>query len=336
MRTATRLTTLPASLLLAAGLASPARAAAPAPSLIAETLDAPGGWTAERMRRAEAGPRDMPELTARVKAAKPKPKKVPPITKAVVAKGHRKAPLKQIGRLYITGEDGRVATCTGTVVNSAHPGKGKGNGSVLLTAAHCLQDPADGWNARSLVFAPDLDKAATPHGLWSGYRTLMWSPWAENADPAFDYAFVAMFKRSSGSLQQTTNGQSMRFGMKKPKTWLRLYGYAVQHYPRNQNYPDEGTVLRMCKGRTSTATLGGDRFSTLKCDMSHGASGGPLITDLKKSGYGRIVGVTSFRKQGAARLYSPVLDKWAKDLFFRIRTVRVPVQEAPQDVVRAP
>ncbi|MEO3785143.1 serine protease [Actinocorallia sp. B10E7] len=327
------MTTLPTALLLAAGLSSPVRAA-PAPSPVARTLDVPGAWTAERMRRAEAHPRDLPERAAKVRPAKPA--KTPPITKAVIAKGHRKAPLKQIGRLYITGEDGRVATCTGTVVNSAYPKKGKGNGSVLLTAAHCLQDPDDGWNARSLVFAPDLDKEATPHGLWNGYRTLMWSPWVDRADPAFDYAFVAMSRRSSGTIQKKTSGQSLRFGAKKTRVWLRLYGYAVEHYPRNQDYPENGTVLRMCKGRTVPATLGGDRFSSLKCDMSHGASGGPLITDLKKSGYGRVVGVISFRKQGAARLYSPLFDRWTRELFFRIRTVRVPAQEAPQDVVRAP
>ncbi|WP_106398967.1 trypsin-like serine peptidase [Actinocorallia populi] len=322
---------LPTALLLAVGLAAPVRAA-PAPSPVSQELDAPGGWTAERMRRAEAAPRDMPARTRRAA-----PKKPPPIAKAVVAAKHRRAPLKQIGRLYITGEDGRVATCTGTVVNTARPGRGKGNGSVLLTAAHCLQDPSDGWNARSLVFAPDLDREAAPHGLWNGYRTLMWSPWTERADPAFDYAFVAMARHSSGTIQKKTNGQSLRFDVKrKARLWSRLYGYAVQHHPRNQDYPEGGSVLRMCRGRTGPVTLSGGRFHTLKCNMSHGASGGPLIAGMRKSGYGRIVGVTSFRKEGEAKLYSPVLDKWAKDLFLRIRTVRVPLQEAPQDVVRVP
>lgn len=330
MRTVIRLTMLPTALLLTAGAFSPAHAA-PVPEPVSQTLDAPGGWTAERMRRAEASPRDMP-----ARAVRPKPSKTPPVTKAVVAKGHRKAPLKQIGRLYIAGVDGRVATCTGTVVNSAYPERGKGNGSVVLTAAHCLRDPGDGWRARSLVFAPDLDREATPYGLWGGYRTLMWSPWAERADPAFDYAFVAMSRHSSGTLQRATNGQSLRFGTKNRKVWLRLYGYAVQHYPRNQEYPDGGSVLRMCKGRTKPATVSGRRFYALKCDMSHGASGGPLIASMKKSGYGRIIGVTSFRKQGEAGLYSPILDRRARRLFFRIRTVKTPLQEAPQDVVRVP
>jgi V8-like Glu-specific endopeptidase len=333
MRTALRLTTIPTALLVSVSAFSPGHAA-PAPRPVSHDLEVPGGWSTERMRRAEAEPRDLP-----VRAAKAKPAKSAPVTKAVVAKGHRKAPLKQIGRLYIEGVDGRLATCTGTVVNTAYPKKGKGNGSVILTAAHCLRDPDDGWRARSLVFAPDLDRRSTPYGLWSGHRTLMWSPWTERADPAFDYAFVAMARRDSGTIQKATKGQSLRFDAKKRKVWLRMYGYAVQYQPRNQEYPEGGSVLRMCKGRTAAADLSGRKFLALKCNMSHGASGGPLIASLKKSGYGRIVGVTSFRRQGEARLYSPVLDKNARRLFFSIRTVKVPVQEAPQDprdIVRRP
>ncbi len=326
MRTVIRLTTLPAALVAASAAFSPAHAARPAPSPVTGELHAPGKWTAARMRQAEANPLDLPERAAR-------PAKNPPVTKAVVAKGHSKAPLKQIGRLYIQGEDGRLGTCTGTVVNTAWPGRGRGSGSLLLTAAHCLQEPSQDWKADSLVFVPDLDRKSTPHGLWSGYRTLMWSPWIKKGDATFDYAFVVMAARGSGTIQQRLNGQSLRF-KSEPKSWVRLYGYAVEHYPRDRDYPEKGTVLRVCKGRIQSAWVSFRRFSSLKCDMSRGASGGPLITALKSSGYGRIIGVTSFRKQGEPVLHSAVFDKWTKDLFFRARTIKAPVQPPPQDIVR--
>ena len=332
MHPVARMTTFPAALLLAAGVLPAAPALAePAPAPVSRSFGQPGEWTAARMRRAEANSRDLP-----LRQAKPRPGKVPPVAKAVVAQGHRKAPLKQIGRLYMTDAQGQVSSCTGTVVNTAYPEKGEGNGSVLLTAAHCLESPEDGWYAESVVFAPDLDRETAPHGLWNGYRALMWSPWTSRADHAYDYAFLAVARQDSGTLQKRTKGQSLRFDAKKKRMWLRAYGYAAQYSPHEKDYPEGGSVLRMCKGRTGSVVYDVGRFHTLKCNLSHGASGGPLVTGLKKSGYGRIVGVVSFGLKGGTRLHSPVFDKRTKELFFKIRKVRTPLQEAPpaQDLVR--
>lgn len=335
MRTVIPPVLVPAVLLLAALPLAPAHAAdgpARGATPVVRRLDGPGHWTASQMRQAEAHPRDLPAQ------GRAESKPVPPIVKAVVAQGHHKAPLKQIGRLYVTSTDGRRAYCSATVVNSAYPKKGRGNGSVVLTAAHCLEDKSDNWRARYVAFAPDQDKESTPYGLWSGYRTLMWSGWAKSLDVTYDYAFIALAKRDTGTVQQETNGQSIRFGTRKSRMWLRLYGYAAEYTPGNKPYADGGTVLRMCRGRSETVRRGGSKFLRLRCNLSHGASGGPLIADLK-GGYGRIVGVVSHGLDTKATvLYSPVMDKWAQKLFFSIRTVKVPVWQDPDpgSVLRVP
>ncbi|WP_344827486.1 hypothetical protein [Actinocorallia longicatena] len=283
-----------------------------------------GFWTPERIRRAEANPLDsmMARKVAGPAAAKP----VPPVTKAKVVTAHGKAPAKMIGRLYAFQEGSdQYATCSATVIASGFKGKGKGNQSVVLTAAHCVYNPENGWNPDYIVFNPDTDKGSTPKGLWGGWRISYYNRWRTQADSTADYAFIVMAKHSSGPIQKATGGQSLGYSYKKRDWWAREFGYAAVHNPGDQAYADDGSRLRMCKGHTKQRKVGGQKFLALKCDLSHGASGGPIIVSQKANGYGKVISVVSFfLKKWDGYLYSPIFDRHTRDLFLKMRKYNPP------------
>ncbi|GAB3687457.1 peptidase [Actinocorallia lasiicapitis] len=327
MRSAVRLSILPlAAGSLALATLAPAHAAQEGKDAIGKTAlakPADGFWTAARMRQAEAHPRDMPARAYGPQARKP----VPPITKATVATGHGKAPAKMIGRLYIEGNDGGVYTCTGTVINSAFPKKGKGNQSVMLTAGHCVTDPDEGFESRTITFFPDYSDGNARKGVWSGQWVFTYNSWSVRAEPQSDYAMIAMARHSNGPIQKFTGGQSLLTKVKGKRLWVRAYGYAGSHAPNDTEYPDRGDKLRMCKGDFKRRTFGANKEFGLRCDLSHGASGGPLIAKFASSGYGRVISVLSFRlKRDDGYLYAPVFGAATHRMFLAVRKEKTDVR----------
>ncbi len=288
-----------------------------------------GFWTAERMRIAEAHPRDLPAGPGASGAIRAKPKPVPPITKAKVVTAHGKAPVKMVGRLYILGQNQDLYTCSGTVVNTAYAKKGQGNKSVVLTAGHCVEDPKDGFVAKAIRFKPDYADGNSPRGLWDIEWTWTDSRWAKQRNWAYDYSMLVAAKHTNGPLAKFTGAQSMLFTYKKRNFWVRAFGYPSEYTPDNKEYPDKGDKLRMCKGRTKGVSRNGVKSLMLACNMSHGSSGGPLIASLKPNGYGRIISLISFGIGKQTVLNGPIFTKATRALYFKARVQKVSTVQPP-------
>jgi len=290
-----------------------------------------GFWTADRMRIAEAHPRDLPTGPGGSGATRAKPKPVPPITKARVVTAHGKAPVKMVGKLYILARDGGLYTCSGTVVNTSYSKKGQGNKSVVLTAGHCVEDPRDGFSAKAMRFKPDYADGRSPHGLWDIEWTWTDRNWGVRRNWAYDYAMLVAAKHTNGPIAKFTGAQSMLFNYKKRSFWVRAYGYPSEFTPNNTKYPDNGDKLRYCKGRTKAINRSGLRSLILSCNMSHGSSGGPLIASLKPNGYGRIISLVSFGIGKQTALNGPIFTKATRSLYFKARVQKVSTVPPPTE-----
>lgn len=287
-----------------------------------------GFWTPERMRIAEAHPRDLPAGPGGSGATRVKPK-VPPITRATIVTAHGKAPVKMVGKLYILAQSGDVYTCSGTVVNTTYAKKGQGNKSVVLTAGHCVEDPQDGFVAKAIRFKPDYADGKSPRGLWDIEWTWTDRNWGTQRNWAYDYAMLVAAKHTNGPLAKFTGAQTMLFNYKKRNLWVRAFGYPAQFTPDNKEYPDRGEKLRMCKGRTKGVNRSGLTSLMLSCNMSHGASGGPLIASIKPNGYGRIVSLISFGIGKQTAFNGPIFTTATRALYLRARAQKVSTVTPP-------
>ncbi|MEO5877481.1 MAG: trypsin-like peptidase domain-containing protein [Streptosporangiaceae bacterium] len=331
MHTAVRLLALPLTIgSLSLATLSPVQAASS--TFHTTKLSTPGAdfWTPERMRVAEAHPRDLPTGPGGSGATRAKQKPVKPITRAQVVKAHGRAPVKMVGKLYIVGQNNDLYTCSGTVVNTSYTKKGKGNKSVILTAGHCVEDPKDGFSSKAMRFKPDYADGKSPRGLWDIEWTWTYRNWSSQRNWAYDYAMLVSTKHRNGPVAKFTGAQSMQFNYKKRNYWVRAYGYPAEYTPNNTQYADKGEKLRMCKGRTRGVNRGGLKSLALSCNMSHGASGGPLIASLKKNGYGRIISLVSFGIGKQTVINGPIFNTATRNLYFRARTQKSSTVDAPQ------
>jgi V8-like Glu-specific endopeptidase len=311
---------------------SPAQATESAFHQLRLPTDDTGFWTPERMRLAEAHPRDLLTGPGGSGAIRSLSKPVPPVTKAKVVTAHGRAPVKMVGKLYILAQSGDVYTCTGTVVNTTYAKKGQGNKSVVLTAGHCVEDPKDGFVAKAMRFKPDYADGKAPRGLWDIQWTWTDPHWATGRNWAYDYAMLAAVKHTNGPLAKFTGAQTMAFNYKRRNLWVRAFGYPAQYTPDNKEYPDLGEKLRMCKGRTKGVNRGGLTSLMLACNMSHGASGGPLVASIKPNGYGRIISLISFGIGKQTAVNGPIFNTATKNLYLRARAKKVSTVKPPVEL----
>jgi V8-like Glu-specific endopeptidase len=180
--------------------------------------------------------------------------------RAAAETGHaqRVPRVSHIGRMYFTiGDDTRW--CTANVVESP-------NRSTIATAAHCVTQ--GGKYASSMVFYPDEQGGDAPFGAWAvvdGRVTAGYT--ARGDDDALDSAFLVVARDQDGVDITSRVGASPVLFDVPARRAVTAYGY-----PGAGRF--DGTSLQRC---TATGSQVSPPQIAFRCDMTGGASGGPIL-----------------------------------------------------------
>lgn len=197
---------------------------------------------------------------------------------------HGTAPARTIGLLVFMGADGKTYSCSATVITAK-------NRSLLWTAGHCAYERgADRW----AQFMPDYHDGKKPLGTWPVSN--MWVPneWVRHMNPNFDIAAMQVFPAGNGHrIQDYTGSQGFTFNYKGRTFPVLDFGYPGDLLPSGQRV--DFNKLRYCTGTSYGINLGwpGPAELSLHCTLGHGASGGPWLTNVGRSGFGRLIGTNS-------------------------------------------
>ncbi|MFD9064243.1 trypsin-like serine peptidase [Kitasatospora purpeofusca] len=158
--------------------------------------------------------------------------------------------------------------CTASVLHST-------TGNLLLTAAHCLDDPS------GVVFAPGYRDGRAPYGTWRVTAVHTTTGWSRGGDPDEDFAVLETAADATGRrVEDVVGGNTL--GTDEPfGATVRLYGY-----------PAGGESPLLC---TNTTGRQSTYQRVVDCpDYPGGTSGGPWIS----TATGHVVGAIGGYQQG--------------------------------------
>ncbi|MFF4650440.1 trypsin-like serine peptidase [Streptomyces sp. NPDC001380] len=189
---------------------------------------------------------------------------------------HRTPQAARVGALF-RGSLASGHFCTASVVDS--PGR-----SLVLTAAHCLDDPGAGGD---LLFVPGYRNGTAPHGVWHLARTFTDPRWDSDGDEDADVAFAVVSRTDGARVEDAVGGN--RLGA-SPADHARV---------RLTGYPDSGEEPLTC---TNTATrISAGQLRIACSSYSQGTSGSPWVTGTDRADparTGTVVGVIGGHEQG--------------------------------------
>jgi V8-like Glu-specific endopeptidase len=158
--------------------------------------------------------------------------------------------------------------CSGTAVRSA-------NESVVITAAHCLNDGGDRrWFSGEAAFVPAYRYGQRPFGVFPARWIDTTKQWrADRGNPNYDVGALVVGRNEAGkSLTEAVGGARIAWGL-KPKQDFSVHGYPAEE-------PFDGETQRVCG---AAGYLGHDPHSlaysgplnlAASCGVTGGASGG--------------------------------------------------------------
>jgi Trypsin-like peptidase domain len=191
-----------------------------------------------------------------------------------------------MGKILTERGRGRLVVCSGAIVDSP-------SGSVVSTAAHCVNSPdSPGLPARGW-FAPGYEHDGTAAAMASGWRIESYhtppgwdvSRRLEKILP-HDYAFVAVERKGGRTIQETYGAHALAFEPIDDSRRVALFGYPAAP-------PYDGESMGSCEGRAELLTEGSAHEANAgglllePCELTEGASGGPWLQG------GTVVGVIS-------------------------------------------
>lgn len=180
----------------------------------------------------------------------------------------------KFGKVFFS-MNGSNYVCSGTATQS-------GNGDVVTTAGHCLNEGPGGY-ATNFAFVPAYDNGNRPYGTWVAERLLTTSAWANSGDFNHDVGFAVMSEQGGQSLTQATGSYPIAFNLG--------YNLAFDAYGYPAATPYNGQDLWRCSGTAGVDTRG-TTDHRLPCSMTGGSSGGGWITN------GKLNSVNSFGYRG--------------------------------------
>ncbi len=264
-------------------------------------------WT--KARRAAATPEPLPQVTTKAMATPTVPDRLPAASAAPVRpkkaitthttggvhplwgsgaalwSPHGSMPATTVGKIYFTRTDGSGGYCTGSVITAQ-------NLNTVWTAGHCVNAGNGGGWFSNFSFVPDTDNGSAPWGSWSWKYANTTTGWANSGDLHYDVAAIAFYPLNGNNLQSRVGAQGYRFNWGQAFS-VTDFGYPQDGYLRT-DFPANGNKLYYCSGTTYRKSSTNDLMG-LSCDMHHGASGGPWLSDLAAWGGGYIVGAYSHR-----------------------------------------
>jgi hypothetical protein len=191
--------------------------------------------------------------------------------------------------------------------------------SVIVTAAHCIQDFGTGNNIFSdFLFIPGLYGAAgataaqiAPHGIWNWISLVRPASWADGTDIGIgaardnDLAVIALGKNAQNQFVGDITGY-MGYA------WNN-YSFVTSSKTGNQHtaavstlgYPglvDGGVIMQRTDGPTYTTTLGGAGQLWQGSNFTGGASGGPWVVNFRS----RTATLTGGAVEGAASVIAVI------------------------------
>lgn len=158
--------------------------------------------------------------------------------------------------------------CSGTAVRSA-------NESVVITAAHCLNDGGrNRWFRGEAAFVPAYRYGQRPFGVFPARWIDTTKQWrAEGGNPNYDVGALVVGRNQAGeSLADAVGGAKIAWGL-QPKQAFSVHGYPAED-------PFDGETQRVCG---AAGYLGHDPHSlaypgplnlAASCGVTGGASGG--------------------------------------------------------------
>lgn len=204
--------------------------------------------------------------------------------------------------------------CSGTVVTDNITGK-----SVILTAAHCVYDDANGAFARNALFIPDQASGGSstdrncdndPIGCWVASYGVVDANWTQQVFPAnieWDSAYYVVEDSgahsgsyaSSDALDSavttlTIDWSAPQVNQSDATDFTHGIGYSYSHDPQ----------LRYCA--EDMTTEGDVNWWLPSCELSGGSSGGPWVQPMS-GGTGPIISVNSWGYTTSAGMAGPKL-----------------------------
>jgi hypothetical protein len=227
-------------------------------------------------------------------------------------------PVRTVGKVVSFLPGGVDRVCSGALVDAP-------NGSVVATAAHCINSPEEPRIPQETYFLPGFDdgprsRPAIRKAGWKVRRA--WPAPGWDVDRPLqkilphDWGFLVLARRDGRTAQAAFGANRLRFGAaaraRRPDRLLAL-GYPAAS-------PFDGETLQYCAGGVTVADRpeanAGD-FVLSPCGLSQGASGGPWLTGFDPDDEtGTVVAVTTVGESGAVmgRPYPPA----ARTLFERV------------------
>lgn len=258
-------------------------------------------WTGERMKSAAS--LDLPQvskddISADVEVGAPssvEPTDNPQAGGPWDGKGDI---VKTSGRVFFSF-DGKDASCSGDAVTSD-------NGSVVLTAGHCVKYQGS-WHT-DWVFVPGYHDGEAPYGEWAASKTLTTPQWEADEDMNYDVGTAVVGQVDGKNLTDVVGGQGVSFNGEYNQD-MYSFGFPAED-------PYDGETLDYCSGPTTKDTL----LTTdhgLPCNMTGGSSGGPWFVDFDEStGTGKQASVNSFGYQFLPdTMFGPYFGDEAKTLY---------------------
>ncbi len=318
--------------------AGSARAAGPVATAHVDPQGVRGYWTPARMRAAQ--PLDPPEAAASggggasadtgppssVDAVAPGSAQTPQVERGVVAT-QASAPatasrytrtevadpaaesVRAHGKVFLTIAGGSEAgdyVCSGTAVNS-------NNGSVVISAGHCVYDTAGGGYAKNWLFVPGYKDGQAPYGAWPAVKLSSPSAWRKGANSSYDLGAVKVSENGSGeTLNDVVGGTGIAFNQPRQQNYSD-FGYPAIAPPAAFNGEREFRCDSPLGGSDNPPGSGPNTM-WIGCDMTAGSSGGGWIANgnlLSVNSYDYCIAGTLCQK----RLYGPYLDDTAKQLY---------------------
>ncbi|MFC7383140.1 caspase, EACC1-associated type [Sphaerisporangium rhizosphaerae] len=211
---------------------------------------------------------------------------------------------KTLGKVFFRA-GGERHWCSATSVQSKYH-------NVVVTAAHCVYDPATGRAREGWAFVPGFYEGRKPYGLYVGRAASVDTRFLRSGDQAHDVAFVVVYNGTNGErLGDTVGGQGLAWNLDGDSP-AYAFGYPAGAHPDgDRGYT--GVTPKWCAGtiRAASSSGGVPRGDVLSCPFTPGADGGPLLIRYDKGKHlGYVAGVVAGYADADGdrrfdRIYSP-------------------------------